>query len=159
MFQVEANSKQIPWLHSPILYNYGKYNSLVDGLVLFALGNDDLPAHCQISSVWSSFISTLTDLLIALFVETLHTSMVAHALHIWVHLKSKAAVSSLRKQLSITASSLIYFVLWVVESQRGYLCKESEGMGLMLTRVNQSQAVIHLTLEASSGKRKSWLSE
>lgn len=104
MFQVESNSKQIPWLHSPILYNYGKYNSLVDGLVLFARGNDDLPAQCQISSVRSSFISALNDLLIALFVGTLHTSMVAHALHIWVHLKSKAAVSPLRKQLSITAS-------------------------------------------------------
>lgn len=64
MFQVEANSKQIPWLHSPILYNYGKYNSLVDGLVLFARGNDDLLAQCQISSVRSSFISALNDLLI-----------------------------------------------------------------------------------------------
>lgn len=72
MFQVEANSKQIPWLRSPILYNYAKYNLLVDGLVLFTEGNDDLPARCQISSVPSSFICPVPDLLITLFVVTLH---------------------------------------------------------------------------------------
>lgn len=72
MFQVEANSKQIPWLRSPILYNYPKYNLLVDGLVLFTVGNDDLPARCHISSVQSSLIGPLPDLLITLFVVTLH---------------------------------------------------------------------------------------
>lgn len=96
MFQVEANSKQIPWLHSPIVYNQDKYSSLVDGLVLFGFGNDDLPAHCQILSAQSSFISALADLLIVLFVVTVHTSRVPHALHIWVHWKWEAAVSPLR---------------------------------------------------------------
>lgn len=101
MFHVEANSKQIPWLHGPVVYSYDKYNSLVDGLVLFGLGNDDLPAHCQIWSVRSSFISTPADLLIALFVVTVRTSNFGRVVRVWsqrqqAHLREGNCPSLLR---------------------------------------------------------------
>lgn len=107
MFQVETNSKQISWLHSPIIYIWEEYNSFIDGLVLFGLGNDDILARCQILSVWSSFISTLADL----FVVTVHNKQVAHALHFWVHLKS----IELSHLWESSSPPLINSALWVVK--------------------------------------------
>lgn len=73
----------------------------MDGLVLFGLGNDDIPVRCQILSVWSSFTGTLFDLLIALFVVTVRTS--------GVHMPRKCkCIWSLSYEKAIVWHGLLY---------------------------------------------------
>lgn len=87
----------------------------MDGLVLFGLGNDDILARCQILSVWSSFIGTLPDLLISMFVVTVHNKQV---LHFWVHLEWLF-------HLWESSLLLVWYILLhgLLKLQRGYLTR------------------------------------